>query len=412
LVITQSEQPSKPPGKAPSAFWLPELDGLRSLAFILVYYHHTVGLFWRDNPGNSPLYRFLFYADQRIHNWGWVGVDLFFVLSAFLITSLLLRERDTSTQATISLKKFFARRILRIWPLYFCYLALVAGLSLMLPPAYTGAALIASPGGPISGPGSSPAAWTQLVCFALFVGNFAVIGQGVILHLLNPMWSLCIEEQFYIVWGLSMKMFKRNIYLIAALVACGLAAPALRYYLWSHDAKNYLAYYLNSLSHCDAIVCGGMAAFLWRRLGERLKASAALQGALIVAMLALLAPLTWVPYIEASDSSIIWVMSSIALGFTALVLLTMSNKIVKGFFSLPFLMHVGRLTYGLYMFHFMVVYTLVYVSRTELHIASRLTYMLISWPLGLTITYILARLSWRFIESPCLSLKERFRSQV
>ena len=95
----------------------------------------------------------------------------------------------------------------------------------MLPPAYTGAALIASPGGPISGPGSSPAAWTQLVCFALFVGNFAVIGQGVILHLLNPMWSLCIEEQFYIVWGLSMKMFKRNIYLIAALVACGLAAP-------------------------------------------------------------------------------------------------------------------------------------------------------------------------------------------
>jgi peptidoglycan/LPS O-acetylase OafA/YrhL len=405
-VIPQAEQHVEPRAKPAGAFWLPELDGLRSLAFILVYYHHTIGFFWRDNPGNSPLYRFLYYADQRIHNWGWVGVDLFFVLSAFLITSLLLREREGSDRGTISLKKFFARRILRIWPLYFCYLAIVAILSLALSPAYTGASLFSAGAGPQAGTGG----WRQLLLFAFFVGNFAVIWQGVILHLLNPMWSLCIEEQFYIVWGLSMKILKKNSYLIAMLLAAGLAAPALRYYLWSHDAKNYLAYYLNSLSHCDAIVCGGLAAFAWRRFGEKFKTSTALQGGLALATLAFLAPLAFVPYIEESDGSIIWVMSSVALGFTALLMTTMSSEPVRNFFALPFLTHIGRLTYGLYIFHFMVIYSLIYVSRNELHIASRLTLMAISWPLGLSITYVLARLSWRFIEAPCLALKERYRA--
>jgi peptidoglycan/LPS O-acetylase OafA/YrhL len=377
-------------------FWLPELDGLRSLAFILVYYHHTIGLFWRDTAGNNSLYKVIYYLDQRIHNWGWIGVDLFFVLSAFLITSLLLRERAATE--TISLPKFFARRILRIWPLYFFYLAIVAALSLFLSPAYTGSAL------------SQGKAATQLAAFAFFVGNFAVIGQGVVLHLLNPMWSLCIEEQFYIVWGSAMKSLQDRRLLLLLLASVAIAAPSLRYYLWTVDAKNYLAYYLNSLSHCDAIVYGAIAAFLWRSAAEKLKASAAAQLGLIVAALVLLAPVAFVPYIEASDISIVWVMTTIALGFTCLVLATLSNKVLRSFFALPVLRHVGKLTYGLYMFHFLVIYSLVFVARNQLHISSRLVFILISWPLGLSLTYLLARLSWRFIEAPSLAAKEKFRA--
>jgi len=391
--------------KSNEKLWWPELDGLRSLAFILVYYHHTIGLFWRDNPGNSALYKFLFYADQRIHNWGWVGVDLFFVMSAFLITSLLLREREKNSAAesgpavdTISLKKFFLRRILRIWPLYFTYLALVALLSLTLPPVYTGATL------------ANPVACTQLFFFATFVGNFAVIGQGVVLHLLNPMWSLCIEEQFYIIWGSAMKLIKHNQLLIALLVVGAIAAPALRFYLWHQDAKNYLAYYLNSLSHCDAIISGGMAAFLWKRYSEKIKSSTLIQSLIMLIGVLCLAPLTFVPYIEESDISIVWVMSLVAVGFVSLLLATMSNRFLRAFFSQPFLTHVGRLTYGLYIFHFLVIYSLVFVSRNELHISSRLTYIMISWLLGLALTYALARLSWGFIEAPSLAVKERFKA--
>jgi peptidoglycan/LPS O-acetylase OafA/YrhL len=397
---------TQPESRPSQPLWWPELDGLRSLAFILVYYHHTVGLFWRNNPGNSSLYKYLFYADQRIHNWGWVGVDLFFVLSAFLITSLLLRER-ASKAGTISLKNFFARRVLRIWPLYFCYLTVVAILSLFLSPAYSGVSLVDLSSS--AGPGAQDS-WKQLLCFALFVGNFAVIGQGVLLHLLNPMWSLCIEEQFYIIWGLSMKVLKKNICLLVLLIVMGLAAPALRYYLWSHDTKNYLAYYLNSLSHCDAIVGGGIAAFVWARFGQILQSSIWLQILMAAAALICLAPLARVPYIEESDVSIVWVMSSIALGFVAVLLTTLSNDFVRRFFAQPWLTHIGRLTYGLYIFHFLVIYSLVYICRIEFQVSSRLTYILISWPLGLALTYMLARFSWRFIEAPALALKERYRA--
>ena len=369
---------------------------MRALAFILVYYHHTIGLFWRDTPGNSALYKVLFYLDQRIHNWGWIGVDLFFVLSAFLITSLLLQERQLHSGA-VDLRKFMMRRVLRIWPLYFLYLLLVAGLSLALPAAYTGAYL------------GDHRAWQQLLAFALFVGNFAVIGQGVVLHLLNPMWSLCIEEQFYIVWGSCLKFFKSEKILLAVLLAAALAAPGLRFYLWHLDAKNYLAYYLNSLSHCDAIVFGAIAAFFWRRFGEALKSKTALQVGCLGLALLLLSPVAFVPYIEQSDASIIWVMSSVAAGFTCLMLSTLSNKICRTFFALPVLRHVGKLTYGLYMFHFAVIYSTIYMCRNNFNITSRLTLILISWPFCLLITYGLARLSWRFVESPALALKVRFR---
>ncbi|MBU6453059.1 MAG: acyltransferase [Cyanobacteria bacterium REEB67] len=382
--------------KKEKTFWLPELDGLRSLAFILVYYHHTIGLFWRDTAGNNPLYKVIYYLDQRVHNWGWIGVDLFFVLSAFLITSLLLRERGATE--TISLPKFFARRALRIWPLYFFYLAIVATLALCLSPSYTGSAL------------SEVKAVTQLAAFAFFVGNFAVIGQGVVLHLLNPMWSLCIEEQFYIVWGSAMKGLRERRLLLLLLGLMAVAAPSLRYYLWTVDAKNYLAYYLNSLSHCDAIVYGAIAAFVWDVGAEKLKSSGVAQVGLIASAAVLLAPVAFVPYIEASDISIVWVMTTIALGFTCLVLATLSNKGLRAFFALPFLRHVGKLTYGLYMFHFLVIYSLVFVARNQLHISSRLVFILISWPLGLALTYCLARLSWRFIEAPSLAAKERFRA--
>ena len=370
---------------------------MRALAFILVYYHHTIGLFWRDTPGNSALYRVLFYLDQRIHNWGWIGVDLFFVLSAFLISSLLLHERKEHNQS-INLRNFMMRRVLRIWPLYFLYLALVAAFALVLPASYTGAFL------------GQQKAWQQLAAFALFVGNFAVVGQGVVLHLLNPMWSLCIEEQFYIIWGSCLKFVKSEKLLLLALLLVAIAAPGLRFYLWHQDAKNYLAYYLNSLSHCDAIVFGALAAFLWRQFGEKMKSAAAAQAACLLLALLFLSPLAWVPYIEQSDASIIWVMSSVAAGFTCLMLATLSNKICRAFFAHALLRHVGKLTYGLYMFHFAVIYSTVYICRNNLNITSRLTLILVSWPLCLLATYGLARLSWRFVERPALAFKARFKA--
>src|SRR5437868_2879263 len=97
-------------------FYYPSLDGLRFFAFLLVFLHHSL----LDWTSPNPLINFFLIAIEKN---GWLGVDLFFVLSGFLITTLLLKER--SDNGNYSLKNFWIRRALRIWPLY--YLALIFG---------------------------------------------------------------------------------------------------------------------------------------------------------------------------------------------------------------------------------------------------------------------------------------------
>ncbi len=104
---------------APRRFYQPELDGLRFYAFLGVFVFHTL-------PGQAAFYRGLHlplpWLWGAVAKSGGAGVDLFFALSAFLITSLLLRERGQTGE--ISLRQFYIRRILRIWPLYFVVVAL------------------------------------------------------------------------------------------------------------------------------------------------------------------------------------------------------------------------------------------------------------------------------------------------
>ena len=102
----------------------PELDGLRFIAFFAVFLYH-VGPVPVDKP--PSLLQPLCKAYNTLSAWGWAGVDLFFVLSGFLITSLLLIERQNMGE--VSFKHFFIRRLLRIWPLYF--LALLAGCAVL-----------------------------------------------------------------------------------------------------------------------------------------------------------------------------------------------------------------------------------------------------------------------------------------
>src|SRR5512142_444477 len=91
---------------------IPELDGLRGLAIVMVLVHH-LGVFQSLGHYSTPL--------AHIGGPGWIGVDLFFVLSGFLITGILLRTKHQAHY----LRNFYARRALRIFPLYFCYVALL-----------------------------------------------------------------------------------------------------------------------------------------------------------------------------------------------------------------------------------------------------------------------------------------------
>ncbi len=256
----KSPEPSE---KSPAKIWWTELDGLRALAFFLVFYSHTTGLFLRQSPGHNGVLNFLSTLDQKMLQWGWTGVDLFFVMSAFLITSLLLRERRRCE--SVSLKNFLTRRVLRIWPLYFTYLTLAC--FAIYPLALT---LQAQVGIPLSSEQMQPNVDFWLAFF-VFLGNYAIMFHGELVGVINPMWSLCIEEQFYLVWGTLMSFFKEARHLVIFLCIALVSGIAIRGSMFSVFPHNYFAIYMNGPARMDSILGGCLAAFFWQSHGSWLQ---------------------------------------------------------------------------------------------------------------------------------------------
>ncbi|MBI5172595.1 MAG: acyltransferase [Candidatus Melainabacteria bacterium] len=384
-------------------FWWDELDGLRALAFILVFYSHTSGLFWKQNPGKNTLYQILHHTDTAIRTWGWIGVDLFFVLSAFLITSILLGERER--KGKINLKNFLARRLLRIWPLYYFYLAVT---TLIFPALLSWQAKL---GLPVLA--AQLNMWSShILYFALFVGNYAVIKDGELVTPLNQLWSLCIEEQFYLLWGLTMTMV-RNKKIICTMLFVGLLVAGLSRYLILSGIPapltSHLPYYVNGLTHMDSILCGALTAFAYKKWRPFLESSRICQSILAFSGCAtIISIMVWAPKIATHDRSLTFTMLGVSLGWTAFLLATLTFKPLKSFFSRPWLVHVGKLTYGLYIFHYLIIYTLALMVKQCDSTPSPLTSVLVLWGLGLPLTYLAARLSWHFIEEPFIKLKNKF----
>ena len=165
----ENEGRAEPASAPASRYYRPELDVLRFLAFMFVFITHR-----NDLAPIDPVAHPWFYAFTMT---GVYGVPVFFLLSGFLITELLERERQLTDR--INIRAFYIRRILRIWPLYFLIFFGLAFLNRFLPGA--GA--------------DSPAKW---LCFMLFAGNWYITFNGWIEYPVNPMWSLSVEEQFYI----------------------------------------------------------------------------------------------------------------------------------------------------------------------------------------------------------------------
>jgi peptidoglycan/LPS O-acetylase OafA/YrhL len=162
----------------PERFYVPELDGLRFLAFFGVFVHHALSgdATWWASKGLPAPAASLVGASMRA---GAYGVDLFFVLSAFLITELLLREFDLSSR--VNAKAFLVRRALRIWPLFFFFLALSAVVDRFV----------------LDRPGMSV---IYIAAFVGFLGNWACGFWGYPASVAAPLWSVSVEEQFYLLW--------------------------------------------------------------------------------------------------------------------------------------------------------------------------------------------------------------------
>jgi peptidoglycan/LPS O-acetylase OafA/YrhL len=148
------------------------------------------------------------------------GLSLFFTLSAFLICELLLREREAT--GTVGVKQFYIRRILRIWPLYYLGVALGVGAAFL--------------------PGAEPGSAIKMGWFAIFMGAWFCATHGALLNPANVLWSISVEEQFYLFAPWIIKYFSRKL-LYAFCLAIILVANATLFYLGRVGALNFAIWF-------------------------------------------------------------------------------------------------------------------------------------------------------------------------
>lgn len=160
----------------------PELDVLRFSAFFGVYLFHSIPKDPTFYAGHHALSRIGPIA-VLVAGSGGFGVDLFFVLSAYLITTLLLREKETLGE--LDVRSFWIRRILRIWPLYFFFIGLACILPYIDRTQHVG--------------------WAYALSYIFLAGNWICALKGTPNSVITPLWSVSIEEQFYLIWPLAVR---------------------------------------------------------------------------------------------------------------------------------------------------------------------------------------------------------------
>jgi peptidoglycan/LPS O-acetylase OafA/YrhL len=366
-------------------YYRPELDVLRLVAFLLVFFTHRMDLA---------------HINRHIHPWrynlsliGVFGVPVFFLLSAFLITELLTREQQQTGR--IHLKAFYTRRILRIWPLYFAAFFGLAALTRFIP--YAG----------ITTPGS----W---LAFTLFSGNWYICKYGWLrAYPVNPLWSISVEEQFYLTIPL-IALYCRRRGLIAVCLAL-IAVAYLAIFLYAqYPQTGFSSQWTNSFVQFQFFSAGTLLSLALRgRLPQlnlivRIGTAAAAICCWLIAFLKFGVEADNPHPANALGSLIGW---AFVLGGTVLLFLSLLGTSSK---YLPkAAIYLGRISYGLYIFHAFVLFLVFHVWKvrlTHLSVALRLSYWrdALGTIIALTLTILVAMLSYHFFEKPFLRLKKRF----
>jgi peptidoglycan/LPS O-acetylase OafA/YrhL len=365
----------------PQRFYQPELDGLRFYAFLGVFVFHIL-------PEQPAFYRGLHLPVPSlwmgIAKSGASGVDLFFALSAFLITALLLRERQQT--GGISLRLFYVRRSLRIWPLYFLVLAVGVVLAHTVP--------------------GQSLPWYYVVGYLLFVGNWINVAFGHPLSVCGPLWTVSIEEQFYLVWPLLMKILQRRDMIIAAVVALLLATLSQIGVVLAGLSPGYI--YYGSASRSGSLALGILLALFADRLPGLTRGR---RGLLLAAGLTgWIAASAWLsdqpgPFdMRTVPGRLVILVGArllISLGAVAILYACLGSR--SRLVTSDWVVRLGKISYGLYMLHFIGLLFMIDL----LHPRWGWT-LLATKALGLALTVLLAWASYRWVESPFLRLKDRF----
>jgi peptidoglycan/LPS O-acetylase OafA/YrhL len=365
-------QPREPIAMAAPRFYRPELDCLRFLAFFGVFLCHTLS-------GDPHYYRARHVPFPNLIASaafaGRYGVDLFFLLSAYLITELLLREREEFGK--LDLRSFYIRRILRIWPLYFLAIAIGIGLSRVDP--------------------NEKFPLSYVAAFALLYGNWMISLKGSVPTVVFSLWSVSFEEQFYVLWP-AMISGTRNRAILRVGAGLLLVASVSRFILFgrAQSMHSEMTIFTNTFTRLDPLALGIGAAAMLR--GKRFQLPGSTRILMLVTGYSL-----WMMaahYCGVDLPYVLFGYPAVAIGALLIFLAVLGAGFAPGW-----LRYLGKISYGLYVFHGIALYLAVRILGGYAHTPRQ---FLAYWWLGLALTTALAAFSYRFLEAPFLRLKEHF----
>ena len=369
--------------QSPARFYLPELDVLRFFAFFAVFALHVsydTVTDCRARTGVDLLAHH--HLIGRVYLAGGSGVDLFFTLSAFLITELLLKERAATGQ--VDVESFYIRRILRIWPLYFFFLGGVFVASRLAPGIEFKA--------------------VDFIPLLLLVGNFAACSDALPIGIAH-LWSISVEEQFYLLWPLVVRRTSRPAMVRAALVLLGISGTA-RLALAARGIGGAPVAF-NTFTRLDSMAVGILLASAPRERLANLPLPPRVGLVLFGLACWLLAAYFLFP--SASGPATVACYSAIAAGSAAIVMAALGSGKIAGRLMLDRrLIYLGKISYGLYIYHrFAISLALMACAMAD---RGKFDFrgLLLRAALSFALCVALAAVSYRWLETPFLALKRRF----
>jgi len=358
--------------KLPAAgSYLPQLDGLRAIAVTLVLLVHCIMV-----PADGTAAWIL----RNVLSNGWIGVDLFFALSGYLITSILLRARTRPHY----FRNFYARRFLRIFPPYYAVIAILAIAAGWLP------------FGPLR------PAWPYLT----YTSNLYLVFAHWEWAPLGHTWSLAIEEQFYLVYPiLVLCLPKQRLRQLLWLVIT--VSPLVR--LMTNSATFPAAAAFTTFCRLDVLAMGALIAIAFEgrteisdRAARRLRLSA---GALLTAS-ALLFVTRQLDARTAFFNGVSLTIIDAAAAMFICVAVAAPVRFLERVIRWPAAVAMGRISYGIYLFHYPIVRVVEWQAKARLADSWTRTAVIACTSIGLTM--VVSVLSWFAFERPILRMKKFF----
>lgn len=360
------------------------LDGLRFVCFFIIFLYHSFHSDF-EHITNSDTY---YFVTREVMGNGNLGVNFFFVLSGFLITFLLIQERTISR--SINLKSFWMRRILRIWPVYFICVAF----------GFIAFPILKSWLGQI------PAETANPYMYISFLSNFDIIINDLPdSSVLGVLWSISIEEQFYLIWPILLLIVPLRSYWV---VFSGVVLSSIIYRL---NFDSYLEHEYHTLSCISDMAIGAWGAWLVSQNNQVIaffKSSNKIFSASLWILFAL--------FFLFCDETIrtlypLRIAERLIFGIIALLVILDLNynpRTIIPFYKYKTISYFGKISYGLYAYHFIAILVVTTLTRILGINTAIWEVLILETLLALMLTILIAHVSFNFIETPFLNLKKKF----